>query len=162
MFGDFIFGGGLPIGLRSLRSVRLLARALLPVVTRLPFAWLYPVGARQTEIRPRHQRFYRWADVIAGDFHFIRRSMPPDLAGKVVLTQTVTPQDVEELRLRGVQLLVADFSPLAGRSIATNVMQAAVVALLERRPEEIRPDEYLETLLRAGVMPRIEWLGSAP
>lgn len=161
MFGDFIFGAGLPIPLRSLRAVRSLARVILPVITRIPFRWLYPVGPQQTEIRARHQRFYAWADVIAGDFHYIRRYMPRDLAGKVILTQTTTEQDVEELRVRGVQLLVTDFPPIAGRSFATNVMQAAVIALLERRPEEIGPDEYVATLLRAGILPRIERLEEA-
>jgi hypothetical protein len=28
--------------------------------------------------------------VIAGDFHYIRRHMPPDLSGKIILTNTIT------------------------------------------------------------------------
>lgn len=159
VFGDFMFAAGLPIPLRSLRAVRSLARVVLPVATRLPFRWLYPVGSQQTEIRPRHERFYAWAEVIAGDFHYIRRYLPSDLSGKTVLTQTTTAQDVDELRARRLEFLVTDFAPIDGRSFATNVMQAAVVALLERPPDEIRPEEYVETLLEASIHPRIERLG---
>jgi hypothetical protein len=152
VFGDFMFAAGLPIPLRSLRAVRSLARVVLPVATRLPFRWLYPVGSQQTEIRPRHERFN-------GDFHYIRRYLPSDLSGKTVLTQTTTAQDVDELRARRLEFLVTDFAPIDGRSFATNVMQAVVVALLERPPDEIQPEEYVETLLEAGIRPRIERLG---
>lgn len=158
LFGDLMFGSGLPVPLRSLASVEALGRLLLPITARLPFRWLYPIGERQTEVRPRHSRFYAWADIIAGDYHYIRRSMPRDLSGKTVITQTITQHDVEDLRERGVHLLVTDFGPISGRSFATNVMQAAVVALLGRHPDQIEPDKYRETLLRAGVRPRLEWL----
>jgi hypothetical protein len=163
MFGDLIFSMGLPIGLRSLRTVRLLGAAVLPVTTKLPFRYFYPLGDKQDQIVPRHHRFYRWAQVVAGDFHYIRRTMPDDLADKIVITQTVTPQDVAELRQRGVRTLVTDFPRMDGRSFATNVLQAAVVALLARPPETITGQEYVETLLRAGVEPSIEHLnpGSA-
>ena len=29
-------------------------------------------------------------DIIAGDFHFLKRYMPPELPGKIVITNTVT------------------------------------------------------------------------
>jgi hypothetical protein len=40
-------------------------------------------------------------------------------------------------------------------------MQAVAVALLERPPADIRPEEYVETLLRAGIRPRIEKMGQS-
>ena len=80
---------------------------LLPVLSKLPIKFLYPTGKKQEEVTPRYGRYYAWADALAGDFHLIRRFMPGDLRGKLVLTQTVTPTDVEELRRRGVWLLKA-------------------------------------------------------
>lgn len=160
--GDLIFSLGLPVPLRSLTTVRVLGAAVLPVTTRLPFKYFYPLGDKQEEIKPRHERFFRWADVIAGDFHYIRRNMPDDLGGKTVVTQTITPQDVSELRKRGVRLLVTDFPRMSGRSFATNVLQAAVVALLEKPPHEIAAHEYVDTLLRAGLEPSIEELSPRP
>lgn len=158
IFGDFIFALGIPIPLRSLAAVNVLAALLLPVLSRLPIKYLYPTGKKQEAITPKYQRYYHWADVIAGDFHLIRRFMPDDLRGKVILTQTITPVDVEELDRRGVWLLITDGPDMGGRSFATNVLQGALVAVLGRRPEEISPDEYLQTALRAGFLPRMEVL----
>jgi hypothetical protein len=158
VFGDFIFALGIPIPLRSLTSVKILAAILLPVLTRLPIRFLYPTGKKQEEIIPRHGRHYAWAEVLAGDFHLIRRFMPEDLRGRIVLTQTITATDVEELRRRGVWLLITDGPDMGGRSFATNVLQGTIVAVLGRRPEEISADEYLQTALRAGFIPRMEEL----
>ncbi len=164
IFGDFIFALGLPIPLRSLRSVQILAALLLPWLRLAPIKFLYPTGKKQEKITPKFGRYYRWAEVLAGDFHLIRHFMPDDLHGKVVLTQTITKTDVEELSKRGVWLLITDGPDMGGRSFATNVLQGVVVALLGRRPEEISTDEYLQTALRAGFEPRVEELnpGAAP
>lgn len=161
LFGDFIFALGLPIPLHSLTTVKIVAAMLLPILTKLPIKFLYPTGKKQDEITPKWGRYYAWADVVAGDFLLIRRFMPLDLRGKVILTQTVTPTDVDALRERGVWLLVTDGPDMGGRSFATNVLQGVVVALLGRRPEEISTDEYLETALRAGFEPRVEELNPA-
>lgn len=158
IFGDFLFGLGLPIPLRSLASVQILAAILLPVLTKLPIKFLYPTGKKQEEVTPKWGKYYAWADVIAGDFHLIRRFMPPDLRGKIILTQTITTTDVAELRKRGVWLLITDGPDMGGRSFATNVLQGVVVAVLGKRPDEISNTEYLQTLLRAGVEPRVEEL----
>lgn len=156
--GDFIFALGLPIPIRSIATVRFLAALLLPIFTKLPFRYLYPIGKSQEEIVPRHGKFYAWADVIAGDFHYIRRHMPHELRGKIILSQTITATDVDELKKREVWLLVADFESMGGRSFATNVLQGAVVALLGKQPEAITPQEYMDTLLRVGITPRVQEL----
>ncbi|MGQ0571652.1 MAG: quinate 5-dehydrogenase [Armatimonadota bacterium] len=161
IFGDFMFALGLPIPVRSLAVVKVAAAMLLPILRHIPIRFLYPVGKHQEEIIPRHEQYYAWAHVIGGDFHYIRRHMPTDLRGKIILTQTITPGDVEALRKRGVWLLIADFAPMGGRSFGTNVLQAVVVALLEKRPEEISSQEYIETLLRAGIEPLVEELTPA-
>lgn len=158
IFGDFIFALGIPIPLRSLTAVKVLAALLLPVLSRLPIKFLYPTGKKQDEITPKYGRYFRWAEVLAGDFHLIRRFMPDDLRGRIVLTQTVTAHDVEQLRRRGVWMLITDGPDMGGRSFATNVLQGALVAVLGRPPEEITSDEYLQTALRAGFLPRTEEL----
>ncbi len=158
LFGDFIFALGLPVPLRSLTSVNILAALLLPILTKIPFKYLYPTGKKQDEIIPKHEKYFAWADVIAGDFHLIRRFLPNTLHGKVVVTNTITPTDVDELRRRGVWMLITDGPEMNGRSFGTNVLQGVVVALTGAKPEEIPADAYMETLLRAGVRPRVEVL----
>ena len=158
IFGDLIFALGIPIVLRSLTSVNVLAALLLPVLSRLPIRFLYPTGKKQDVITPKHGKYFAWAEVLAGDFHLIRRFMPEDLRGRVVLTQTITSTDVAELRARGVWLLITDGPDMGGRSFATNVLQGVIVAVTGRPPEEISAEEYLQTALRAGFLPRIEEL----
>ncbi len=161
LFGDFYFALGVPVPMRSLATVRVLAACLLPVLTKLPFQLLYPTGAKQEQNTPRFPHLFRWAEVLAGDFHFIRRYMPPDLGGKTVLTQTVTPQDIEELRRRRASTLITVSPEMDGRSFATNVLEGIVLALSGRRSDDLRPDEYVDWLLRAGFRPRIETLNPA-
>ena len=158
IFGDLIFALGIPIVLRSLTSVKVLAALLLPVLSRLPIRFLYPTGKKQDVITPKHGKYFAWAEVLAGDFHLIRRFMPEDLRGRVVLTQTITSTDVTELRARGVWLLITDGPDMGGRSFATNVLQGVIVAVTGRPPEGISADEYLQIALRAGFLPRIEEL----
>jgi len=159
--GDLIFGLGLPIPVRSPAIGRFLAAILMPILSKVPYAALYPIGARQEETTPRYEKYYAWADVIAGDFHYIRRHLPSDLQGKTVVTQSITVEDVELLRRRRVRRLIVDFPSMGGRSFATNVLHAAVVAATGRRPEEITHQEYVEYLLAAGMEPRVEELTPA-
>lgn len=164
IFGDLIFALGIPVAVRSLTSIKILAALLLPVLSRLPIKFLYPTGKKQEEITPKHHKYFAWAEVVAGDFHLIRRFMPDDLRGRIVLTQTITKDDVEQLRRRGVWMLITDGPDMGGRSFPTNALQGVIVAVTGKRPEEISHEEYLQTALRAGFLPRIEELnpGAAP
>jgi hypothetical protein len=129
VFADLMFGLGLPVPLRSLQAVQHISRIIGPIVTRLPFEWLYPTGEKQSEIIPKWTKYYQWASVIAGDFHFVKRHMPANMHGKVIVTNTTTAADVTCLRQRGVSFLITTTPRLKGRSFGTNAMEAALVAL---------------------------------
>lgn len=158
VYGDLMFALGLPLPLRSLSAVSRAARALLPIVTRVPFKYLYPTGEKQNTITPQWGKFYAEADVIAGDFPYIRRYMPDDLQGKTVLTNTITQDDVQQLRQRGVKTLITTTPELDGRSFGTNVMEGVLVALSGRKPSELTPDDYLKLLTQLNWQPRVETL----
>lgn len=157
IFGDLMFGLGLPIPLRTLRALHVVARTLLPILTHLPFEWLYPTGEKQTEIVPKWEKHYLWASVIAGDFLYIKRHMPPRLVGKVVVTNTTTADDVIFLRQRGVRYLVTTTPRLGGRSFGTNAMEAALTALAGKgRP--LTEGEISDMLIQLDYRPSIEKL----
>ena len=135
LYGDAIFGLGLPVPVYSSRTFRVAARALLPLVTELHIAWLYPTGSKQdVDERNSFSRFYTWADVIAGDWHLIRRYLPGRVDGKVFLTNTTTQENVDLLRRRGASKLITTTPRFGGRSVATNVLEAATVALAGKFP----------------------------
>jgi hypothetical protein len=161
IFGDTMFILGLPWPLPSLRALQALGVSLLPIVTRLPFRWVYPTGGKQDQIVPKYERHYQWADVIAGDFHYIRRHMPADLSGKIILTNTITTDDVRELRARNVALLVTSTPVVGERTFATNVMQGAFVCLLDRPLNEISVEDYERVADRIGWEPTVRELADS-
>jgi len=156
LFGDLIFALGLPIPVRSIATLERLAHTLLPVLVRVPFKWLYPVGTAQekTTDTERFARFYHEADVIAGDWHFIRRYAPHDLSGKVLVTNTTTPADLEFMRQRGVRTLVTTTPRFNGRSLGTNLLEAAFVAM-DGADGELPAERYLELVAQAGLKPTV-------
>ena len=156
MIGDVMFALGIPLPIRRLSTLNKLAGILLPPLSLMPFSMIYPTGDKQHVREPeRYRKQYEWADVIAGDFLFINRYMPLDMTGKTVLTNTVTAGDVENMRQRGVELLITTTPDIDGRSFGTNVMQAMLVAIIGKRPEAIRDEEYMDVFARMPCSYRI-------
>lgn len=152
LYGDFIFALGLPIPLYRLSFLQKLAFVLLPLLTQLPFGLLYPTGKEQErQVRDWRARYYRWADLVAGDWHYLRRYMPEDMRGKTVLTNTTTLEDLEFLKARGVARLITT-PRLGGRSFGTNVMEAMLVALAGR---ELGEEDYLRYIDLLGLKPQV-------
>jgi hypothetical protein len=148
IYGDLMFSLGLPIPLRSRKSIDRISALALPVVTRLPFKWFYPTGDKQHERKPRFGKIFDEADVIAGDKHAIFRNMPASLKGKIMITQSVRKSDVEELQSAGLKTLYTTTPVMGGETFATNVMEAVVVAALEKMPGELSEQDF-ETALNA-------------
>jgi ATP-dependent 26S proteasome regulatory subunit len=84
--------------------------------------------------------------------------MPDDLKGKILITNTTTAKNVEELRERGVHLLVTTTPRLGGRSFGTNVMEAALLALIDKSQSKITQTDFLELIERIPLEPNIEVL----
>lgn len=159
VFGDLIFALGLPIPLKSKANLYRLARTLCPLITKLPFKLLYPTGHEQQKTgHDKYRQYYQDADIIAGDFHYIRKYLPKDIPGKVILTNTITPEDVELLKSRGAKMLVTTTPNLAGRSFGTNVMEGVLVSLSHKQPHELNTLDYDDLLNQIGFKPRIEIL----
>lgn len=152
--GDLIFTVGIPVALRSLKALEKVARVLAPLICQLPLSMLYPTGKKQEENKPKAGHLFAEADIIAGDFHFIRRYMPVDMRGKIIITNTTTANDVALLKERGVKTLITTTPELNGRSFGTNVMEALLVAL-SGKPRELEASEYEQLLTAVSFVPRI-------
>ncbi|MCW5937963.1 MAG: hypothetical protein KIT11_11730 [Fimbriimonadaceae bacterium] len=153
VYGDLLFGLGLPIPIRSYSALERLANVLLPIVTRLPIQWFYPTGEKQEKRTPKHKKWFDWATVVAGDWHYIRRYAPDQMPGKTVLTQTIRSADLDWLRSCGVARVVATTPVMGGETFATNVMEGVLLTLLGKRPETATPEDYLGILGRLGWAP---------
>jgi hypothetical protein len=156
LFGDFIFALDLDKPVKGLHEFEEMAEKYLPDACKLPFQFFYPTGKKQDKPpEPKYPQYYHDADIIAGDFHFMRQFMPDDLTGKIVLTNTVTEKDVDELRKRGVKLLITTTPDFQGRSFGTNVVEAALLALVGKKWSEVTPDDYEHVLHELHLKPRV-------
>lgn len=157
-YGDLLYALGIPVLIRGKRTLDALIRVLAPVVVQLPFSWLYPQGAAQDEA-PESARatLYDRFDIIAGDYQYVRRYMGRDMSGKWVITNTTTQDDLEDMRRRGVELLVTSTPRLAGRSFGTNVIEATLIALAGAT-SELSHTDYLRLLGEVGFAPDVQWL----
>lgn len=157
---DLLYALGIPVMLKTRRSLEATVRMVAPVAVQLPFAWLYEAEAdHETAVQAesKHAELYRSADIVAGDFKYVRKYMPADMRGTWVVTNTTTAEDVEFLRERGVDLLVTSTPRLDGRSFGTNVIEATMVAL-EGACHRLAPARYMELLRETGFTPDVQWL----
>jgi hypothetical protein len=161
LFGDFIFALDKDMPLHDLHEFERMAEKYLPDACKLPFQFFYPTGKKQEKPpEPKYPQYYEQAEIIAGDFHFMRQFMPERLDGKVVLTNTVTQANIDELAARGVTLLITTTPDIGGRSFGTNVLEAALLALLGKRWSDVAAADYERLLRELGLKPRVLQLSS--
>lgn len=159
VYGDLIFTMGIPIPMRSYRTVSILGAILLPIIVKMPFKWFYPTGAKQEKSAPKYQNYYEWADVIAGDWHLIKKNLPSVesglLKGKIVVTNTITDEDEKMLRARDLGLLVTSTPKYGNRRFGTNVLEGVLVNLIGKSPEDLRSQDYEDLLERMNWQPSL-------
>lgn len=155
IYGDLLFGIGLPIELATYKAVKRVGAMVLPIITKLPFKWFYPTGEKQDERKPKFLKVWAKATVIAGDTLFIKRYASDDLKGKTILTQTVRKADLEWLKKAGAKRVITTTPVMGGETFATNVMEGVIVTLKGKRPEEMTEADYLDTLKQLDWKPNV-------
>ncbi|MFQ5576574.1 MAG: quinate 5-dehydrogenase [Anaerolineae bacterium] len=157
VFCDLMFGLGLPIPVYGLKNLRFLGSVLLPVVGLMPISMLYPTGQSQDTITPKYEKWFDYGPVIAGDFLYIRKHLPADLSGRMIVTNTTTTADVGLLRERGLRYLVTTTPVFEGRSFGTNMLEAALTACAGKgRP--LNPAELTAMLDDLHIGPTLQTL----
>ncbi len=148
VFGDLMFGLGIPIPLYTLAGLERAAKLLLPIVSNLPISMLYSTGEDQTRNEPKYESFYKEASIIAGDWLYIRKHMPEDMEGKIIVTNTTTEEDVAFMKSRGVRWLVTTTPVIDGRSFGTNAFESALIAAsgLDRVLEDAELEVIIDKL----------------
>ena len=157
LYGDLMFGLGVPIVLKTIRSIKTLSALLLPLVGHLPFEWIYPTGEKQETHVPKFGKYYQWATVIAGDCHYIKRHRPDRMDGKIIATNTTTPADIDIFRQAGVKYIVTSTPVLEGRSFGTNMMEAALIAISGKK-RRLSKDELNALLDELKFQPQLQEL----
>lgn len=157
VFGDLMFGLDIPIAIRSMSSLRTTARLLMPIVGRMPLSMLYPTGEKQEKVTPKYEKYYQGNTVTGGDFLYVKQHMPEDMHGKIIVTNTTTPADVEFLKKRGIKYLVTTTLSFDGRTFGTNMMEAALIAVAGKG-RVLTADELNALIDQLGFEPQLQKL----
>ncbi|MBQ9992113.1 MAG: quinate 5-dehydrogenase [Firmicutes bacterium] len=153
--GDLVFTLGIPKLINSFRTVTMLASVLCPIIVQLPMKWVYPTGAAQDKPNTKFHRFFDGIDIVCGDYLFIKKYMPENLQGKIIITNTVTPEDIEILRARGAKMLITGTPEMEGRSFGTNVMEGVIAAFSGQSPDQMGDEEFLKWVDKVSYIPRV-------
>lgn len=159
LLGDALFALGIPLMIKSLKVFYYLAALLVPFIIKLPFNMLYPNDDKKEENPKKLKKYWKYfgiADIIAGDYKYIQKYMPDSLEGKIIITNTITKEDVEELKRRKLKMLVTTTPEFDGRSFGTNVVEAILVALTGKKLEDMSQKEIEKLIKEIDFKPRIE------
>ncbi|MFO7631098.1 MAG: serine carboxypeptidase [Caldilinea sp.] len=161
-YADPIVYFGLPavplVGARS--TLEQAATLTLEQLKDAPFRRLLPQPGE-----PGHERSsepFRNVDIIAGDIGAVRRYAPERLSHKTVVVESAEQVDVDDLRRRGVSILVTLMPSLnpdddLGRWSAATV-EAVLVALRRNRNQPLSEDTYLDLMADIHWSPAIRYL----
>lgn len=145
-FADPIQQLGVPKLLTSLHQLELFAAGTGPIrnysltgtLARLP-------GTRDVN-RYVTRKAAQNADVIAARYNELMELGLEELGGKTVLTSSISDERLKQLGDRGVNVVI-DYTPrVFDETIGINMVEAMILAALERSPSEITHDDYLEII----------------
>jgi len=157
VFGDLMFGLDIPLAIHSLSALNTTARLIMPIVGRMPLSMLYPTGEKQEKVTPKYEKYYQGNSVTGGDFLYVKQHMPEDMRGKIIVTNTTTPADVDFLKKRGIKYLITTTPNLDGRTFGTNMMEAALVAVAGKG-RVLTTDELNALIDQLGFEPQLQEL----
>lgn len=129
--GDLMVALGVPIPLHGIPAFKRVARVMLPMVSYFPMSMIF-YGSDGAEQEPKYVKYFEESDLIAGDFLFMRKYMPKSLAGKTVVTNTTTEENIALLKERGVKTVITTTPRYDGRSFGTNTTEAMLTAYADK------------------------------
>ena len=153
VFGDLMVALGVPIPIYGIHAFKRVARVMLPIVSHFPMNMIF-YGSDGAEKEPKYVKYFEGSDLIAGDFLFMRKYMPKNLAGKTVVTNTTTEDNIELLKSRGVKTVITTTPRYEGRSFGTNMLEAALTAYAGKG-RRLTDDELNALIDELGLKPTV-------
>jgi len=159
LYGDLMFAIDVNLPLYNYNHLKTVANILLPIACNIPFKYLYPTGDKQKEHKKKYQDKYAWSDIIAGDFHYINKYLPDIksdiMKDKIIITNTLVDKDIEELKSRGVKLIISSTPSLNGRNFGTNVLEGIIISKIGKSIYETSEQELDNILTEMNWQPSI-------
>ena len=132
-FADPRIHFGFPWSLPSLKLLELYASRAMPYLADKPYYRVHPIG-RDMPTSKRLKKDSHWADILVGDFAYIRRYAPYNLQGKTIFTDDPSPAEIAELKERGVHTLITMTPTITEEHpfVPADILEAMVLAVTGR------------------------------
>jgi predicted amino acid dehydrogenase len=147
-------------GVGSRATLEQAAPATLDRLKDAPFRRIHPQAGAPQHVRPSNP--FEWADVIAGDIGAIRRYAPVLLKHKTVVVECASEEDLQDLRKRGVSIVVTVMPSLNGPKAlgqwSAAVIEAVLVALRVSKDAPLTEDTYLDLMADIQWTPAVRYL----
>jgi predicted amino acid dehydrogenase len=157
-FADPITLDRLPKVLHSLRALEryatLSARFLLrpkPSVDEVPSVRPPRLAWNRRAVR----RAMKWAHFLVAPYYEAEQYTREELQRKVVLTSSIPDESLKRLGEKGVHVVIDRTPRLLDRVVGLNVIDAMILAALEKPGDQVTDDDYLDVLADLDVAPRM-------
>jgi len=160
VFADPLIEKGIPNLLKSIRDLEKYALGIHQVVQWIP---LKAITSRLAPLQGIDKYLFRRAvkeaQVIVvpyqGFNQYIQNFFVDELRGKIVVTSTVYDDRVQLLKERGVEIIIDTTPKILKHVVAVNVLEAMIMAALDRSLDEITDDDLLEIVSEQRMDPRV-------
>lgn len=95
------------------------------------------------------------ASVIVAPVHELDEFGLEELAGKTIITSTVSDERMAQLQAKGVHLVIDGAPVMHGHSLGPDLLDAMICAATGKAPDEILEDDYLEIITSLQLAPRL-------
>ena len=88
-------------------------------------------------------------------YEFLKDTSIEELGGKTIITSTAYDDRVEFLKARGVDVIIDTTPKILERVVPPNVIEALILAALEKKSDMVHPDDLLEIISLQKMDPRM-------
>ncbi|MCS6955650.1 MAG: quinate 5-dehydrogenase [Candidatus Calescibacterium sp.] len=148
LIGDLLFALNVDKIIYDVDQLKFVAKIMLEDVLNLPFNLIYPVGREQEKYRNFSSKNLseilksKDFDIVFGDFHYVKK-IGDLLFDKVVITNTLTDNDINLLIDNRIKSLIATGIFMDNRSFGANMTDAIFAAYCKRvKNKKISPFDF--------------------
>ena len=155
-FADPVLQLGAPGLLHSLRALELYAASSHQLLRYAPGRTLVPSISPVRQLNKfTLRKAVRDAHVIVATYEQLEAYAATDLEGKTVVTSTISPDRLKTLKEKGVRVVIDCSIQLFEQTVGLNVVEAMIIAAVDKAPDDILHDDYLEIFTDLDLKPRI-------
>ncbi len=155
-FADPVTLDGMPRVLGSLRALEVYAAVRARLRRSVTSGSVADDGLpRAAWNRSALRRALAWAHFLVGPSHEVEQLTPDALARKVVVTSSISDESLRALGGKGVHVVIDRTPKLLDRVVGLNIIDAMLLALMDKSQEDALPDDYLHLLGEIDFSPRL-------